>query len=242
MRTAGEPRSNLAREPLIQHFMQVDVGEDGRNTTTLGRASSWILNHPVFHHARLQPLVDKPPQRSVTYPLAHDVPQVTMVQRLEKSPDVNFKDPPARHLHRLALYCSQRLMRRTAGPEAIRTVQKTLLVNCFQHHDHCPLEHLVLEGWNADGPRLRASPCLRDVHSADRRRHVATRLDPLEQRTEIFLQLPRILVGRLPVHPGSSALARAPIRFTQPIAVDVMGERRQCHLWHLARQLCYPLK
>jgi len=173
VRTADEPRSNLPHEPLIQHFVQVDVGEDGRNATTLGRASLRVRNHPVFHHARLQPLVDKPQQHSVTYPLAHDVSQVTMVQRLEKLPDVNFKDPPARHLHRLALHDSQRLMRRTAGSKAVRAVQKTLLVDCFQHHDHRPLEHLVLEGWYAYGPRLRASPCLRDVHSADRWRHVA---------------------------------------------------------------------
>src|ERR1700692_4176470 len=95
-----------------------------------------------------------------------------MVQRLEKFPDVNLKDPPARHLHRLALYCSQRLMRRTTGPEAIRTVQKTLLVNCFQHHDPRPWEHLVLEGRDADGPPLRAIP-LRYVHPSNRRRLVA---------------------------------------------------------------------
>jgi len=83
----------------------------GKTTTTLGRAGSWVLNRPIFHHARLQPLVDKPQQYSVTYPLAHDAPQVTMAQRLEKFSDVNLKNPPARYLHRLALHHSQCLMR-----------------------------------------------------------------------------------------------------------------------------------
>ena len=47
------------------------LDKDGRNTTTLRAASFGILNDPVFHHARLQPLADESQQHSVTYPLAH---------------------------------------------------------------------------------------------------------------------------------------------------------------------------
>ena len=44
------------------------------------------------------------------------------------------------------------------------------------------------------------------------------------------------------VHASDAVLARASIRLAQPVDVDVMGERRQCRLGHLARQFRYPLE
>ena len=64
-----------------------------------------------------------------------------------------------------------------------------------------------------------------------------------EQSSEATrLRIPRVLVGRLAVYARGSTLARAPIRLAPPIDVDVMAERGQCRLRHLARQFCYPLK
>src|SRR5271169_2251560 len=88
---------------------------------------------------------------------------------------------------------------------------------------------------NADGSRLRAI-AFRDVYPPNRWRHVAAGLSAFEQRAEIYLQIARVLLGRLPVHASGAVLARASIRLTQPVDVDVMGERRQCRLRHLARQ------
>src|SRR5215472_7836543 len=132
-------------------------------------------------------------------------------------------------------------MRRTTTPEAVRAVQKALLVNCLQYHDYRPLKHLVLEGRYPDGTRLRAISFWY-VHSPNRWCHVAAGLDPFEQRAEVFLQVARIILGRLSVHAGGSVLARAPIRLAQPVDIDVLSKRRQCHLRHLARQLRYPLE
>ena len=80
------------------------------------------------------------------------------------------------------------------------------------------------------------------MHSPNRWRHVAAGFGAFKQRAEIFLQIPRVLLGRLPVYASGSVLARASIRFAQPVDVDVMGKRRQCRLRHLARQFCYPLE
>jgi hypothetical protein len=108
---ADEPWHGLSREPLIQHFVQVDVGDDGRNAATLWAVGFRVLKPPVLHHARLQPLADESQQHSITYPLAHDVTQPTMVQGVEELPDIDLKDSPARYLHRLVTHDSQRLMR-----------------------------------------------------------------------------------------------------------------------------------
>ena len=38
---------------------------------------------------------------------------------IEEFPDIDLKDPLSRHLHRLVLHESQRLMRGASGPKAI---------------------------------------------------------------------------------------------------------------------------
>ncbi len=117
--TADKSRGDLPHKPLIKHLVQIDVRQERRNHPALRRASFRVLNRPIFHHARVQPLADEPQQHSITYPLAYDVPQLTMVQGVEELPDIDLKDPPACHLHRLVLHESQRLMRRASGPKAV---------------------------------------------------------------------------------------------------------------------------
>ncbi len=57
-------------------------------------------------------------------------------------------------VHRLFPNRRQRLVRRSSGPEAVRTVQKVLLVDRFQQHDDRSLEYLVLKGWDSNRTRL----------------------------------------------------------------------------------------
>src|SRR6516162_3078758 len=117
--TARESRHYQTCEPLIKHLVQVDVRQDWGNYPTLRRASLRVLNRPVFHHARVQPLADEPQQHSVTYPFTHDASQVAMFQGPEKVSDINLENPLARHHHRLMLHDSQSLMRRAAGSKAV---------------------------------------------------------------------------------------------------------------------------
>jgi len=74
------------------------------------------------------------------------------------------------------------------------------------------------------GSRAIDAPALPDGHSPpDRRRPVASRLGALQQ---VGVQIGRILLDRLAVHPGRPALAGLPARFRQPNVVDVMGQCR----------------
>ncbi len=59
----------------------------GSHDSALRCAGLRVLNGPVLHHTCIQPLADEPQQHSVTYPLAHDVPQLTMVQGVERTLD-----------------------------------------------------------------------------------------------------------------------------------------------------------
>ena len=81
----------------------------------------------------------------------------------------------------------QRLVRRAAGPEAVRAGQEVLLVDRLQHHAHRPLEDLVLEGRYPDGPGL-APVAFGDVAATHRGGLVRARLEAVEQRPEVLLQ------------------------------------------------------
>jgi hypothetical protein len=98
-------------------------------------------------------------------------------------------------------------MRRATGPEAVREVVKLLLVDSLQHHRHGALQDLVLEGRNADGPRLRPVP-LRDVDPPHRWGSIRPGLRALEERPEVFLQVLLVLLRALSVDASRSILAR----------------------------------
>jgi site-specific DNA recombinase len=106
--SGGPPApSKLDGTPSAQSYLL----RSGSNTATLRRTGFRVLKRPVFHDTRLQPLIDEPQQHSITYPLAHDVPQVTVVQSVEKFSDIDLKDPLARYLHHPVPHQAQRLMR-----------------------------------------------------------------------------------------------------------------------------------
>lgn len=78
-------------------------------------------------------------------------------------------------------------MRTAARPEAIRTVQKVLLVDHLEHLAYCILDDLVLQALDAD--RSGLAPSLRDVREADRLVPPSPRLQPPVKVLEIALQL-----------------------------------------------------
>jgi len=135
---------------------------------------------------------------------------LSLVQRVEKPLDVKFDNPPAPKAHELVSPDLQRLVRRPTGPKPVRAVQKVLLINRFEHHDHCPLKDLVLKGrypYRASGRAIT----LRNVHSLDGRRPVAARLDAIEQIPEVILQVLRIHGSRLSVYTWCAVFPSAPI-------------------------------
>jgi len=89
-----------------------------------------------------------PRLKRLSYPTLEKVSEVAVVNRIEKLTDVHIHDPAPAHGHRLLPETRQRLMRRSSGPEAVRAVLEVLFVDCFEHHDDRPLEHLILEGRN----------------------------------------------------------------------------------------------
>ena len=81
-----------------------------------------------------------------------------------------------------------------------------------------------------------------DVHAPDGGRSVGARLEAIQQRLEVQLQVRRVVRRRLAIHADHAVLARPPMRFAQEVYVDEVGERRHHHLRRLPRQFRYPLE
>src|SRR5262249_40293129 len=151
-----------------------------------------------FEDAGVQPLANQPQNHTITYPAAQNLPHACMVEGVEKLLDIDLHDPTASPPHRDMLQLLERLMRRAPRPEAVRKVVEVLLVDGFEQHRDRALQHLVLEGRDADGTRTLPI-ALRDVHSPDGRRTVRAGLRAIEQRPEVVLQLLLVLLRGLSV-------------------------------------------
>jgi hypothetical protein len=77
---------------------------------------------------------------------------MAVVNRVKELANVHIHDPSASHVHRLLPQACYRLVCRSSGPEAMRTVLEVLLVDRFQHHDYSALEHFILERRNSQRP------------------------------------------------------------------------------------------
>jgi hypothetical protein len=131
-------------------------------------------------------------------------------------------------------------MRPPAGPQAVRAIDKVLLVDRFQQHHHRALENLVLQRRDADRSRLRRRAGLGNVNPLDRRRHVPARLGAVQQRLEVGLQVLPVRVPRLAVHARRPAFTRAMVRFGEPLQIHQICQGREAHLRRLLRQRRYP--
>src|SRR5688572_26910418 len=84
--------------------------------------------------------------------------------------DVDLHHPAAAHIHQSTPERIERLVCRATTTEAVRAVEKLLLVDGLESHRHRTLQHLVLERRDTDGPGL--SSALRDVYAAHGRRAI----------------------------------------------------------------------
>src|ERR1700730_8058279 len=108
------------------------------------------------------------------------LPQLGMIQSVEKLPDVHFQNPATPHAHRLLPQGFERLVRRASRSKTIRAIHKVLLVDGFQNHDDRPLEDLILKSRDTDRAGLWARS-FQYVHPPHGWRSVRAGLGPVEK-------------------------------------------------------------
>src|SRR5215467_11554892 len=216
---------HLILEPLIQHMMQEDVRQAGRNHPALRGAFGRMAQEPVFQHSCLQPFIDHPTDDTIRDSSVKKRTQVGVRNRPKVVFDVEIYHPTQSVAHEASTQRLQGLMSRATRPEAIRAGKKVLLVDGLQHHDDRPLRNLILEGWKAEGPKRSGSVALGDVDPSDRWRLITARLDALEEVRKIDFQVLRVLRRRHTVDTGSTILAGEPVGFLHPFQIEDVVQR-----------------
>ena len=104
---------------------------------------------------------------------------MSLVQGVEKLGDIHIQDPLGPFRHALVPQGAERPMGRPLRSEAVRTVQKVLLIDRFQDHGHRALQQFIFRGRNSNWPGFVARP-FRNVYATDRRRKVGSGFGPIE--------------------------------------------------------------
>ena len=82
-----------------------------------------------------------------------------------------------------------------------------------------------------------AASVFRDVVPPNRRRSVTARLELIDQRRKVLLQIGRILFRRLIVHPDRAILARTVIGIPHPLEVNILVQEVNAIAGLISRQL-----
>src|SRR5579884_3739900 len=89
---ASQPRLHLGLEPLIEHLMKIDVGEQGADHLPLSRPRCAGQQSAVFDHAYVDPLPDQSQDGSVTDSFLDHLHEQTSDDRVEVSGNIRFQN------------------------------------------------------------------------------------------------------------------------------------------------------
>jgi hypothetical protein len=152
--------------------------------------------------------------------------QPCVVDRLKEATNVRIEHPVDRarfdsHRHRV-----QCIMRAAARSKSVGKTPKVPLVDGVQDLHRRPLDDLIFQRRDADGPLTAIR--LRDVDPRHGARMVRSPLEPVGQLPQVCLQVVSISRPWLTIDPRGRVPVEAVVRLPQAIdVVDMVPQRRQ---------------
>jgi hypothetical protein len=181
---------------------------------------------PRFQHACVQPLLSVAHDALVPQPMRDALHQPCVGHRVKDPTDVRSKHPVDLAFRTAHRHRSERLMGAAARSQSRGEAANVSLVDSVQHLHRGPLDDLVCQGGDTEGPL--AAIWLRDGHPLDRAGVVRPALETIRYVPQMCLQI--LPIGR----PGLSINARSRIAIEPVIrlaeAVDILDrvpKRRQ---------------
>src|SRR6516162_1627111 len=231
------PRLN----PQVEHVVQVDVGQQWRSTSTLGRPFFHSYSFPILQHAGVQPFLDEPHDAPICHPMLDELDQPFVGEPIEKAFNVKVEHPVHLLRQQSRVQRIQRLMLATPWSEPVRKAEEVRFVYSVQHLDRGTLDNLVFQRCHSE--RSLPPVGLGDVHPSYRLRSIRSSLQPFGEVLEIPLQIFSVVPPRLPVHARRCFLLQREVGHAQRFQViDVVQERREPQLLILLCCLTYPLE
>ena len=132
--------------------MQIDVGQEWRNTATLDRPHFTACSLPILQHAGAQPFLDESHDAFVPDSVLDKLDQPFVDQGSEEVPNVGVEHPV--HLLRRDSdrECIQRLMRAASWSKSVRETEKVHLVYGIAYLDRRSLDDFVFQCRHSERP------------------------------------------------------------------------------------------
>src|SRR5256712_4258478 len=196
---APQPRLHHVLKPLIEHVVQVNVGQQRANDLPLAHPRLRHQQPSVLQHPGLDPLPDQPENAPVVHPFLDQLHELTPHDRVKVRPDVCFQNiadrPPTDYPADLV----ERFLRTAPRTEAVRTLPEVLLVDRREQFQRGPLHDLVLQDGNGERSP-RPFLLLRDIDPAQRLRPVLPTCHPIVELLQILPDVHAVLRVRDPIH------------------------------------------
>ncbi len=176
------------------------------------RTLTRIVHRPISHHPCLQPFSNRPQYHTIAYPLLDELTQEALPNLVEVALYVNFEHPAPTHVHGRFPQRLPCTVHRSAGTKSIGDVQKVCLIKRLKHHDHRPLQYLIVQGGYPDRPQS-AIP-FGNLYPLYRGGVIASRFETLQQRAKTLFEILLVFLGRYIVHPRSAPL---PCHFSKAV-------------------------
>src|SRR6266699_1241880 len=227
--------------PQIEYVMKIDVGQQRRSTSALGRPLFHSYSLPILQHAGPQPFLDEPHDAPVCNPVLDELHKPFVGNPVEKAFDVQIKHPVHFSRQQSRVQRVQRLMLASPWPEPVRKSKKVGFIDSVQHLDRRTLDDFVFQRRYSE--RSLPPVGLRDIHSTHRLGSVRSAFQPFGEILEVSLQLLAIVPPRLPVHARRGFLLQREVGHAQRFqVVDVVQKRREPQLLILSCCLTYLLQ
>src|SRR6266436_6242199 len=228
-------------DPQIKYVMKIDVRQERRSTSALGRPLFHSYSLPILQHAGIQPFLDEPHDAPVCNPVFDELHKPFVGKPIEKAFDVQIEHPVHLSRQQSRVERIQRLMLAAPWPEPVRKPENVRFVDSVQHLDRRALDDFVFQ--RRDSERSLPPVGLRDKHPTHRLRSIRSSLQPFGKVLEIPLQFLPVVPPRLPVHARRGFLLQSEVGHAQRFEViDVVHERREPQLLILSCCLTYPLQ
>src|SRR2546429_1825446 len=228
-------------DPQIEYVVEVNVSQQRRGTTALGRPFLRPYPFPILQHAGGQPFLNEPHDAPICYPVLDELHQPFVGKPLEKGFDVQIEHPVHLSRQQSRIERVQRLMLASPWPEPIRESEKIRFIDSVQHFDRRALDDFVFQRRTSERPLPPIS--LRDVHPTHWLRSVRSSLQPMGEVLEIVLEGLAVVPPRLSIDTGRGFLLQTEVGHAQRFqVVDVVQERREPQLLILTCCLTYPLQ
>src|SRR6516225_2495452 len=152
IRLTPTSRLDLLLKPQVEQKVKVDVTQHGRDRTALRSTLFCVNDDAVLHCSGIEPFSDQAQNHRVRNAMGHHLAQPLTIDSREITADVGFKH--LHHLlgHDLQAQSLQRVMRATAGSEAMTAFKEIRFKHRFQYARYGPLQQPVPDSGNSQRP------------------------------------------------------------------------------------------